>query len=95
MAGIYIPNIEMPEEGWHKAIMIFSDGTVVSYYDCIVESGKAVPVPPHGRLIDADMFNMIAYQGIPDGRENTFDDGVEWLANKIDIAPTIIEAEGK
>ena len=57
------------------------------------ENCPLVPVPPHGRLIDADMFNVIAYRGIPDGRENTFDDGVEWLANKIDTAPTIIEAE--
>lgn len=46
MSGIYIPGISMPEDGWHKAIKIFSDGTVVSYYDR-TEIGKAIPVPDH------------------------------------------------
>lgn len=50
MSGIYIPGISMPEDGWHKVIKIFSDGTVVSYYDS-TELGKAIPVPDHGRLL--------------------------------------------
>ena len=51
MSGIYIHDMKLPEEGWHKVIKIFSDGTVVSYYDS-VELGKAVPVPDHGDLIE-------------------------------------------
>ena len=53
-----------------------------------------VPVPtPHGRLIDADAIDVIGYCGIPQRREDTFDDGVMWLAEQIDLLPTIIPAE--
>lgn len=44
----------------------------------------------HGRLIDAGNFEVI---GIPDERNGTFDDGVMWLAEQIDKAPTIVEEE--
>ena len=52
-----------------------------------------VEVPPHGRLIDADALDVIGYCDIPQGREDTFDDGVMWLAEQIDLLPTIIPAE--
>ena len=53
-----------------------------------------VEVPtPHGRLIDADALDVIGYCGIPQEREDTFDDGVMWLAEQIDLLPTIIPAE--
>lgn len=87
--SILIKNIEMPAEGWHKVIKIFSDGTVVSYYDS-VELGKAVSVPPHGRLIDADALTK---------RENLHNQYLSgmWYVRLQDIedAPTIIEAEGE
>ena len=52
-----------------------------------------VPIPSHGRLIDADALDVIGYRDIPQGREDTFDDGVMWLAEQIDLLPTIIPAE--
>lgn len=67
--GVYI-NMEMPKEGFVE-ILIRDDGTVQQtgqsyridgsdYYTPYVgEMPKmftAVPVPPHGRLIDADAF---------------------------------------
>ena len=55
--SILINGIDMPAEGWHKVIKIFSDGTVVNNYDG-VELGKAVHVPEHGRLIDADSYEF-------------------------------------
>lgn len=61
--------------------------------DAIEELSKRVPPVPHGRLIDADALNVIGYCGIPQGSEDTFDDGVMWLAKQIDLLPTIIEAE--
>lgn len=50
-----------------------------------------VPIPEHGRLIDADALDVIGYCGT-EGREDTFDDGVIWLAEQIDLLPTIIPA---
>ena len=104
MNGIYITGISMPEDGWHKVIKIFRDGTVVSYYDS-PELGKAIPVPDHGRLIDADAFKKRMMQGAIDAREDALTDEI-WLrildAAKslcldIDEQPTIIPAskEGK
>lgn len=48
----------------------------------------------HGRLIDAGEFEVISYCVIPGASNDTFDDGVIWLAEKIDQAPTIVEEEG-
>lgn len=66
--GLYIPNIEMPKEGFVE-ILIRDDGTVqqtgqsyridgTDYYTPYVGEMpvmyKAVPVPPHGKLGDLD-----------------------------------------
>lgn len=62
--GVYIPNMEMPKDGF-ITITVTSDGRVVG--NSKKESGKfgnldnediakAVPVPPHGRLIDANIM---------------------------------------
>ena len=40
-------------------------------------------------MIDADPFELISYEGIPDGFSDTFDDGVAWLAEQIDAAHTV------
>ena len=57
MSGIYIKGIEMPKRGEFSHIRIYDNGEVT------IESGgveysvaKAVAVPDHGRLIDADEF---------------------------------------
>lgn len=47
----------------------------------------------HGRLIDAGQFEVIGYCVIPGASNDTFDDGVKWLIEKIDQAPTIVEEE--
>ena len=74
--SILIKGMEMPTNGELLCINIYPDGKVCIDLDLECKQiATAVELPPHGRLIDADMFNMIAYQGIPDGRENTFDDG--------------------
>jgi hypothetical protein len=46
--------------------------------------GEAVPVPPHGRLIDADALKV---------RMPTIGDEYLYAREMIDEAPTIIEAE--
>lgn len=40
------------------------------------------------RLIDADQFEVIAYKDTA-GREDTFDAGVQYMAELIDAAPTV------
>jgi len=55
VSGIYIPGMEMPKRGEFSHIRIYDNGEVT------IESGgveypvaKAVAVPDHGRLVDAD-----------------------------------------
>ena len=60
MMGIYIPDIEMPKRHNHVTITIWPSGTAnCALFDreknlCNYKAIKAVPVTPHGRLIDAD-----------------------------------------
>ena len=53
--GVYIKGMEMPTDDM-KNIMILADGRVFQFsgYGNPKPLGTAVPVPPHGRLIDAD-----------------------------------------
>lgn len=54
--GIYLPNMEMPKDGhWGTVSIPFyihGDGSVTDSKGHTI--GSAVPVPPHGRLIDSD-----------------------------------------
>lgn len=86
--GIYIPGIETPKGHNYVTITIWPSGTA-SYglFDresnlCNFKNIKAVPVPPHGRTIDADILAAKC------------DDPYwcVWLSD-INDAPTIIPAE--
>lgn len=51
--GIYLPNMEMPRKG--QMLVIFQDGTSYVCFNGMRErltQTTAVPVPPHGDLID-------------------------------------------
>lgn len=54
--GVYVKGMEMPTEFSfdYLAIVIYADGTIRSIHGNVIEGATAVPVPPHGRLIDAD-----------------------------------------
>ena len=73
-------------------LIIYPDGTVSSVYDN--QRGTAVPVPPHGRLIDADALE----DDDPDVCNSFMRDGYvescEWgySHEQIRNAPTIIPA---
>ena len=41
------------------------------------------------RAIDADVFEVVTWAGIPEGYNDTFGDGVDWILEKIDRQPTI------
>ena len=95
--SVLIKGMEMPIEGFVE-ILIRDDGTVqqtgrsvriegTDYYAPYIGETpgtyEAVPVPPHGRLIDADALDNTL--GIEDR-----DYYVHWT---LDAAPTIIPAE--
>ena len=51
-----------------------------------------VPVPPHGRLIDGDVAEVISFTD-EDANGKDFADGILYAAGWIASMPTIIEAE--
>ena len=87
--SILIKNMEMPGTG--RYLIVYPDGRVVDTdidgeSQCIIPGSKAVPVPPHGRLIDADaLMENAQYKG-------THDIVTAW---DIVAAPTIIPASDK
>lgn len=85
MSGIYIPGAKVPDGDYVRVLMLHKDGTCV---DGIGNVFKVIPVPPHGRLIDADALKQNTYEiydpmGIIDAVP----------VDVIDNAPTVIEAE--
>ena len=60
--SILIRGMEMPKAGNWKTIRIYYDGTCAEpnwQGDCKYMRGcEAVPVPPHGRLIDSDALRV-------------------------------------
>lgn len=94
--GIYLPKMEMPKEGSWTTVRIYPDGTcaVPNWQgDCtLIKGTKAVPVPPHGRCIDADA--LIRELTLDDEDDNS---GASLLMaiflEVLKAAPAIIEAE--
>lgn len=58
MSGVYIPGMEMPEDKV-VCLLVCPDGRVtVKTLSGFGEDYKAIPVPDHGRLIDADTLSL-------------------------------------
>lgn len=98
--GVYIKDMEMPKG--FEMLVVFSDGTV---HKCLpgmrehVEKGTAVPIPTHGRLIDADALRAKMYHEAfeTDSPMQKWDSGC-WIRYKMfermeEAASTIIPAE--
>lgn len=84
MSGIYIPGAKIPDGDYVRVLMLHKDGTCV---DGIGNVFKVVPVPPHGRSIDAD--TLTTSMAIPlDGKPYQY-----VHIDNIKAAPTIIPAE--
>ena len=62
MSGIYIPGAKIPDGDYVRVLMLHKDGTCV---DGIGNVFKVIPVPPHGRCIEADALDVICYCDIP------------------------------
>lgn len=90
--GIYIEDMEMPADGCHHIICIYADGTVATGR----REYRAVPVPPHGDLIDRDMTRGSIKPWSPEDERNacTFDTVKKLMYTMLDRAPTIIPADG-
>ena len=101
--SILIEGMEMPKEDEEIIIRISPNGTVMTEYALPITGVKAVPVPPHGRLIDADALKKVVASAkhmdadIYDGRLFYSDHlcvGADYddVCKAIDETPTIIPA---
>ena len=104
--SVYIKGMEMPKNG-HITITISDDGEVVCnsevidgkyQYRSYGRVGKAIPVPPLGRLIDADALTKMCreMQSIDWNKKASpysWEHAYEEFENDIDEAPTIIPAD--
>lgn len=91
--GVYIKGIEIPKES-RLTLQISADGAVYVVNSCSITAETymtdAVPVPPHGRLIEEEPIIKYITDGLNIGRFGY--DAIEVLA-EIKYAPTIIPAE--
>ena len=92
--GVYIEGMEMPTSG--RILIVFPSGRALEVSadatQEIFRETKAVPVPPHGRLIDADaLLNLLNSCMFPSDMVTTraVSMGINWIKE----APTVIEAE--
>ena len=101
MSGLYFPDVELPENGEFRVIL-FSNGKLAR---CNGRNVRMIPVPDHGRLVDADAL-MVEYEKAENssdqhGREfsYSFRSGgelcTEWWPMHLMLrdAPTIIPAD--
>ena len=93
--SILINGMEMPEDGSWKTIRIYPDGTcaVPNWQgDCtLIKGAQAISVPPHGRLIDADVLEQECQKRLlvcTDRFQRPYE-----VLRAIALAPTIILAE--
>ena len=78
--GIYLPNMEMPKSCDECPLYT----CMHNHDDC-----PLVPVPPHGRLIDADALR----EDWLENGENEYVYDTNAFLDSLDAAPTIIQAE--
>ena len=91
--GVYIKGMEMPEEGQIVLVEIDENGDVFAAYDggrTKLTQYKAVSVPSHGRLIDADKAILKIREDMksPSTLGNS-----QYFVNELREMPTIVEAE--
>ena len=93
--GVYISGMEMPTGKDELRLIIHSNGQVIIDKKTYWEEAEAVPVPPHGRLIDAsEKIRVQMYDDMTEDyhiAEMTIDDLLSQGWVEAD-APTIIQA---
>ncbi len=93
--SILIKGMEMPNTGMCKTITIFDNGVVVEGNGS-EKLGIAVPVQPHGRLVDADanlsvMRRVLDNPYIGHGKIDTA--MLKAYITMFEEAPTVLETE--
>lgn len=91
--GVYINGIEMPKGEDEHRLIIRANGQVIIDKKTYWEEAEAVPVPPHGDLIDRDAYEkLLRGLGSRDYRreKGTICDAIKFLHPH--YAPTIIPA---
>ena len=93
MSGIYIPDVGLPQDGdFELWVSIKKDGSYNYNISGLWNKGerKAVPVPPHGDLIDRDaLLDTATIHWSQTTNESCFP------IDEIEYAPIIIPADGK
>ena len=89
--SVLIKGMEMPKDGTYNIVYIYSDGRVSMPFwgkgMQIVQDINAIPIPPHGRLIDADIM-IKKYE--PDMNRRIY--GGNFIFD-LEHAPTVIPAD--
>lgn len=93
--SILIKGMEMPKKKNGAVLIIYPDGR------CAFEDGKeykAFPVPPHGRLIDADKLHEATYHRAFETDNDTMWQSGCWVRYRAieqvqDNQPTVIPAD--
>ena len=108
MSGIYIPGMKMPTSCPCELLGIGYDlycsfaagipARVKEYYECCQNGMRPswcplIELQPHGDLIDRNHLEVVSYHNT-EGLEDTFDNGVKWMLEYIDmLTPVIPEDE--
>lgn len=101
MSGIYIPNMEIPKDGYRQ-LFLTAEGEII-WFPTSPQDGdirrQVIPIPSHGRLIDADAPIKVWEVKLSDGDSCSFRN-IETTVSKFllshlmgEAPPTIIEAE--
>jgi len=93
--GVYLPNMEMPDKCGHCRFATAFECEVTKNFITTFNVRQAdcplVPVPPHGRCVDADKLMQEMRLFV---KENMLSrDDARELLETIEDAPTVIEAE--
>ena len=103
--SLLIKGMEMPKDIEPELVIEFADGIDGKRYAMLyhyrhgglTEWLEAIPVPPHGRLIDADAL----LESIKEAKKkqpeisDVYDEDYFAVAEWVAYAPTIIESEGE
>jgi hypothetical protein len=93
MSGIYISGLEMPKRGEFSHVRIYDNGEVTIESNGIeYPVAKAVAVPDHGRLIDADAL-LLHLLTAESGKVYYYCYPCKEVIQAINEMPTIIPAE--
>lgn len=93
--SILITGVEMPTKDFVLSVDIFPDGTVSDRWTCRIKGAQAVPIPPHGRLIEVEhLKETLDYYIREAGWGDEINKALRWVKDEfIESEPVIVPAE--